>query len=139
MASVAALYTPEVLGLATRLAEWRIDAGMPLQGDARSASCGSTLRVAIALDDDGRVARIGLAAQACAIGQASAAIMAAQAIGRDQRDFANAEAAISNWLAGESALPEWPGISAIAAARDYKGRHGAILLGWRAVLAAFAG
>jgi len=97
------------------------------------------LRVAIALDDDGRVARIGLAAQACAIGQASAAIMAAQAIGRDQQAFADAEAAIVRWLAGDSVVPAWPGISAIAAARDYKGRHGAILLGWRAVLAAFAG
>jgi NifU-like protein involved in Fe-S cluster formation len=139
MVSVATLYTPEVLGLATRLAQWPIDAGMALHGDARSASCGSTLHVAIALDEAGRVARIGLAAQACAIGQASAAIMAAQAIGRDQRDFADAASAISNWLAGDSALPQWPGISAIAAARDYKGRHGAILLGWRAVLAAFAG
>jgi len=137
MASVTALYTPTVLGLATQLAQWPMDDAMPLHGAARSASCGSTLRVGIAVDAAGRITRIGLAAQACAIGQACAAIMASHAIGCGQGDFVEAEAAIARWLVTDSALPAWPGLDVIAAARDFSGRHGAILLAWRAVLAAF--
>jgi NifU-like protein involved in Fe-S cluster formation len=132
MASVAALYTPEVLGLATMLAAYRLTDDLPLRGRARSASCGSTLEVGIALDAAGRIARIGLAGQACA------AIMAAQAPGRSQQDFAQAEAALVAWLAGQGDLPDWPGLESIAPARGFAGRHGAILLGWRAVREAFA-
>jgi hypothetical protein len=29
-------------------------------------------------------------------------------------------------------LPDWPGLTAIAAARDYPARHGAIMLAWQA-------
>jgi hypothetical protein len=29
-------------------------------------------------------------------------------------------------------LPDWPGVEAIAAARDYPARHGAIMLPWTA-------
>ena len=138
MPSVAALYTPEVLGLATMLAAYRLTDDLPLRGRARSASCGSTLEVGIALDAAGRIARIGLAAQACAVGQAAAAIMAAQASGRSQQDFAQAEAALVAWLAGQGDLPDWPGLESIVPARGFPGRHGAILLGWRAVREAFA-
>ena len=139
MVSVAALYTPEVLALATGLAGWRIDDTLPTRGTARSASCGSRLTVALATDGDGRITRIGLSAQACAIGQASAAIMVGAAIGCSIADIARAESAIAGWLAGEGALPDWPGLAAIAPARGFPGRHGAILLGWRAVLAALTG
>lgn len=138
MASVAALYTPEVLMLATGLVRHRWDDGLARQGAARSPSCGSTMKVGIDLDGGGRIVRIGLAAQACAIGQAAGAIMADAAIGRGESDFARAEADLLRWLAGEGDLPDWPGLGAIAPAREFPGRHGAILLGWRAVLQAFS-
>lgn len=138
MASVAALYTPEVLMLATGLVQYRWDDQFMLQGSARSPSCGSTLKVGIDLDGDGRIERIGLAAQACAIGQASSAIMAHAAIGRSMDDFVQAEIALLRWLGGEEDLPDWPGLLAIAPAREFPGRHGAIMLGWRAVLQAYA-
>lgn len=138
MASVTALYTPEVLTLATSLAALRLDEGLPLRGRARSASCGSTLEVGLALDREGRIARIGVAAQACAVGQAAAAIMAAAAPGRGEADFTRTTAALAAWLAGEGAMPDWPGLAAVAPARDFAARHGAMLLGWRAVLDAYA-
>jgi NifU-like protein involved in Fe-S cluster formation len=138
MVSVAALYTPDVLMLATGLVRHRWDDGLALQGAARSSSCGSTIKVGIDLDGDGRIARIGLAAQACAIGQAAGAIMADAATGRGESDFAQAEVDLLRWLAGEGDLPDWPGLGAIAPARAFPGRHGAILLGWRAVLQAFS-
>ena len=144
MASAAVLYTPEVLGLATSLARFPIDDTLPLVGQARSASCGSTLKVALALDSAGVIARVGLAAHACAIGQAAAAIFAQAAVGQTSTDITKAEHSIAAWLAGatgagpETALPDWSGLAAIAAAAGFPARHGAILLGWRAAIAAFA-
>lgn len=126
------LYTPEVLGLATGLAQWPLMPDLPLIGSARSRSCGSTLDLALALDGEGRIARIGLRAQACAIGQAAAAIFAAAAPGRDARDIAAAGEAIADWLSGSRQLPEWPGFAAIEAAAAYPARHGAVLLAWQA-------
>ncbi|MFM6932140.1 MAG: iron-sulfur cluster assembly scaffold protein [Novosphingobium sp.] len=128
------LYTPEVLALATQLARWPIDPAMPLQGRARSQSCGSVLAMSLALDDAGAIQRIGLSTQACAIGQASAAIFADQATGKTRTEVAGALAALDAWLKGERSLPEWPGLSTIAAAKDYPARHGAVLLPWKSAL-----
>ena len=144
MASAAVLYTPEVLGLATSLARFPIDASMPLDGEARSTSCGSTIKLALALDETGLIARVGLAAHACAIGQAAAAIFAQGAVGQTALQISEAEQAIAAWLAAATgaempvAMPDWPGLGAIAAAAAYPARHGAILLGWRAARSALA-
>lgn len=132
MSGAAALYTPTVLALATSLAEWPWDEAMPLQGCARSKSCGSTLVLGLEADAAGRISRIGLKAQACAIGQAAAAIFAAAAPGRSGEEIAAAETAIRAWLAGGAALPDWPGMATLAPAQAYPGRHGAILLAWQA-------
>jgi len=124
--------------LATSLAAYPLDDALPFQGQARSASCGSSLRVAFALDASGAVEIIGVAAQACAIGQAATAIMLASAKGRRLEDFQRAEIALQNWLSGDGTLPDWPGLGVLEPARAFAGRHGAILLAWRAVLAAFS-
>lgn len=132
MPDTTALYTPEVLSLATALADWPFDPTLPLQAESRSTACGSTVRLGLALDSDGRIARIGLGAQACAIGQAAAALFAKAATGRSADDVAAALSAIESWLGKGGALPDWPGFGAIERARHYPGRHGAILLAWRA-------
>jgi NifU-like protein involved in Fe-S cluster formation len=128
----AALYTPELLALAVSLADWPLDETAPCQGEARSRSCGSSLRFTYTPDQDGRIAAPGLRVSACAVGQAAAAIFIAHAEGRDAGEIARALAGIEAWLAGDGPRPEWPGISAIAPALAYPGRHGAILLPWRA-------
>jgi len=128
----AALYTPEVLALATGLSAFRLDDTLPDRSEARSRSCGSSLTLGWLLDEEGHVVRIGLRSQACAIGQASAAIFAQTAVGRRVEDIQATAQAVATWLAGEGALPDWPGIATIAAARDYPGRHGALMLPWNA-------
>lgn len=128
------LYTPEVLALATQLAQWPIRVDLPFHGRARSTSCGSSLELALGLDGQGRIDAVGLSAHACAIGQAAAAIFAASVSGQSRPDLAEALAALEAWLDGSSALPSWPGLSAIAAAKDYPARHGALLLPWKAAL-----
>lgn len=138
MANGTNLYTREVLALATRLSEWPHDPTLPLKGRARSATCGSAITVMLGTDPEGRIARIGLGAQACAIGQASAALFAAAAVGRNSADLAEAAGAIRAWLQNGGAMPDWPGLGAIVAARDYPARHGAILLAWEAALDALS-
>jgi NifU-like protein involved in Fe-S cluster formation len=131
MASVA-LYTREVLQLATGLAEFTWDEALPLKGAARSRSCGSTLELGLSLDAEGRIERVALRSQACAIGQAAAAIFGRAAPGMTGEQIDRAYVQLQAWLGGEDRLPDWPGLDAIAAARDYPGRHGAILLAWQA-------
>ncbi len=128
----AALYTPEILELATSLAQFGWDDALPLRGSARSRSCGSTIEMGLSVDDDGRIAQVGLKSQACAIGQAAAAIFARSATGLSRDEVHSALESVRDWLAGTSGPPDWPGIAAIVPARDYPGRHGAILLPWQA-------
>ena len=131
--SAARLYTPEVLALATSLSRYPFDESAQHIGSARSKSCGSTLRIALATDAGGRIAHVGLAAQACAIGQAAAAIFAGSARGRTLDRIRADEEHIVDWLAGSGAMPaDIPGLAVIAPARDYPARHGAILLAWTA-------
>ena len=135
--SSTALYNTEVLALATSLADYPLTSFLPLRGSARAATCGSTIGLGLAVDSTGRITSAGLHAQACAIGQAAAAIFAAAAPGKNRREIESSVTGIEQWLAG-GALPHWPGMTAIAAARDYPARHGAILLAWRAALVALA-
>jgi NifU-like protein involved in Fe-S cluster formation len=132
MAGADKLYTPELLGLAVALAEFPPDLDLPLHGEARSKSCGSTLRADIAVESAGRIERLGLQVRACAVGQAAAAIFARASRGRTLSEIEDAHAAMTSWLAGTGDLPDWPGLAAIAPARDYPARHGAIMLPWTA-------
>jgi NifU-like protein involved in Fe-S cluster formation len=127
-----------MLGLATSLSDFPLSADLPLRGSARSKSCGSALELGLALDSDGRISGIGLQAQACAVGQAAAALFARHATGCNSRAIANAERSLGRWLGEGGPLPDWPGLSIIAKARDYPGRHGAILLAWNAALVALS-
>jgi NifU-like protein involved in Fe-S cluster formation len=128
------LYTLEVLSLATSLSAWPYDPAMPFHGKARSQSCGSSLALSLQVGSKGQISGLGIAAQACAIGQASAALFAQSAIGQRRDDLAQAAAALDAWLHGKANLPDWPGLSALSAVQAYPSRHGAMLLAWRAAL-----
>ena len=128
------LYTPEVLALATSLARWPQVISLPYQGKARSQTCGSMLAIGLQVDETGRISALGMAAQACAIGQASAAIFGAGASGKSRADLETALGQLEAWLKADGPLPDWPGLAAIAAAQGYTARHGAILLPWKAAL-----
>lgn len=138
MSGAERLYTPELLALTLKLAEFPLGESLPLEGAARSKSCGSTLTLRLALNEAGQVARLGLRAQACAVGQASAAIFAEAATGRDAAEIAAVANAMQLWIAGEGPAPAWPGIEMLEPARAYTARHGAMMLPWQAALAALS-
>ncbi|HET9813838.1 MAG TPA: iron-sulfur cluster assembly scaffold protein, partial [Sphingomicrobium sp.] len=67
----------------------------------------------------------------------SAALLEQGALGRTHQEAADALVVLSRWLAGEQDdAGEWPGLVALEPARSRRGRHGAILLPFRALLAA---
>lgn len=131
------LYTRDILRLAASIPD---QAGFnELEGatEGRSPTCGSRMRVAVELDEQGRVASLRQAIEACAFGQASAALMAAHALDRTAPELEAAIAGIEAWLSGDDqAAPGWPGLEMLAPARSRRGRHGAILLPFRTLLAA---
>ena len=129
------LYTRDILRLASaipQLAGFGAIDGVEL----RSPTCGSRVRVAVAMDGD-RVASLRQAVEACAFGQASAALMGAAAQGRTADDVRTAIGRVAAWLGGDdAAVTAWPGLAVLDPARSRTGRHGAILLPFRALLAA---
>lgn len=128
-----ALYSIDILRLAASTADWPALTGADGVGERRSPTCGSRVRVEVVLDGAGRVARIGMIVSACALGQAAAAIMAAAAPGRDAAALRTTGAGLAAYLAGaKDALPDWPGIAALAPARPYPARHPSILLAFAA-------
>ena len=136
--SAARLYTPVLLGLAVDLAKWPRLGDAELHGEARSPTCGSTLAMDLALGEGARIERLGMAVRACAVGQASAAIFARSAEERTAADIADTLSQLEAWLAGNGPVPDWPGLAPIEPARAYPARHGAMLLPWKAALAALS-
>jgi NifU-like protein involved in Fe-S cluster formation len=132
----APLYTTEILRLAASL-----NAPVPLaredgRGELRSPTCGSRVATSVQLDEQGRVEALSQQVHACAFGQASAALLEKAAIGRKRSEVKDAHDRLSAWLGGAGGEPGWPAFAALAPARSRKSRHGAILLPFRALLAA---
>ena len=59
------------------------------------------------LGADGRVARVGTLVRACLLGQASSTLMARHVVGRSPEEIAATRDALTAWLAGEGAVPDW--------------------------------
>lgn len=133
----APLYTTEILRLAASLGEPKPLERMDGRAELRSPTCGSRIDVAVQLDAERRLERVAMRVHACAFGQASAALVDQHCIGRSHDEVAAALIALSRWLAGEQEeAGDWEGLATLAPARKRKGRHGAILLPLRALLAA---
>jgi NifU-like protein involved in Fe-S cluster formation len=133
----APLYTTDILRLAASLGTQATLDRIDGTGDERAPTCGSRIRTQVQLSEDGRIKALTQDVQACAFGQASAALVAKHAPGRDAAEIDAGLRAVHSWLAGASDNPgPWPGYDALAPARDRRARHPAILLPFRSLLAA---
>lgn len=131
------LYTTEILRLAASLQGARELDRVDGNAELRSPTCGSRISVAVKLDGDRRVEAISQRVHACAFGQASAALLEQHVVGRDHAEVSDALILLSRWLAQEQEeAGDWPGLLTLAPARPRNSRHGAILLPFRALLAA---
>jgi NifU-like protein involved in Fe-S cluster formation len=135
----AALYSRDILRLAASIPHHRRLADAQASVEKSSPVCGSRIIVDVALDPTGRVAALGQEVRACALGQASAALMGAHAIGRSAAELAAARDALGAYLAGTRGDPgDWPGLSVFAEARRFPARHPSILLAFTAAAEAAA-
>lgn len=136
---MAPLYTTDILRLAASVAQWPPLADAQGEAERRSPTCGSRVAASVRIDGEGRVAAVGLAVSACALGQASSAVLSARATGLDSAAIAAARDSLSAYLAGTSeTLPDWAGIEHLSRARPYAARHPSILLPFDALLGAMA-
>ncbi|MDQ3074172.1 MAG: iron-sulfur cluster assembly scaffold protein [Pseudomonadota bacterium] len=132
----APLYTRDILRLAASLGEPAVLERVDGEIERRSVTCGSRISVQVEMAD-GRVAAMSQRVEACAFGQAAAALMIASAPGRSAGEVRAALGAIARWLGGEDdAVTAWPGLALLDPARSRVGRHGAILLPFEALLGA---
>ena len=135
----AKLYSTKLLSLATELASYPIRPDLPLKAHVRSRTCGSTLDIALGCDAVGRVDALGLTVPSCAVGQAAAAIFARASNGSTCDDIQRSLTGIEAWLTDLSApLPDWSGFEALEPAREHTGRHGAIVMPWKAAIEALS-
>ncbi|WP_257548042.1 iron-sulfur cluster assembly scaffold protein [Sphingopyxis sp. DBS4] len=131
-----ALYNRDILALAVGSVDFPPREGARHRISMRAPLCGSAIILDVDADDRGRVSGIGMHVEACALGQASATLLARHAVGKTLTELRAARNAIASWFAGEGGSPEWPGFDLLAAAQAYPARHGAILLPFDAAVAA---
>ena len=131
------LYSKRILALAADIPHAERLAHPDGTAVKRSPLCGSTVTVDVALDGD-RIADIGQDVKACALGQASAAVLGATAVGRTRAEIEAGRDALKAMLkaGGEPPPAPFEALEALKPARDYKNRHASILLAWDATLAA---
>lgn len=133
----SALYNRDILRLATRLIANDRLAVAGGTAEVRSPICGSRIQADITTDADARITGLALRANACALGQASAAILRRNAVGEPVEMIAKLREGISKALNSQDEMPSiWSELELLSAARDYPARHAAILLPYDAVIAA---
>jgi NifU-like protein involved in Fe-S cluster formation len=134
-----ALYNRDILRLAASVPHLGRLKAAQASAERRSPVCGSRVAVDVVLDKEGRVAALGQEVKACALGQASAALMGANVLGRTGPELADARDALRAFLAGERDDPgSWPGLDLFAEARPFTARHPSILLAFEAAAEAAA-
>ena len=133
------LYSGRILALAADM-----PATEPLQAPQvtarkRSPLCGSTVSVAMNLDEAGRVAAYAQDVKACALGQAAAAVSGVAMIGRSAEEVRRARDQLRAMLKDDGPIPDAPfdGLEVLVPARNYRNRHASILLALDASVAAF--
>ncbi|MEM7730316.1 MAG: iron-sulfur cluster assembly scaffold protein [Pseudomonadota bacterium] len=126
------LYNTDILSLSASLRNERLD-----HPDATSRKvsklCGSEVEIDIALDGS-RVGAAALRVKACALGQASAAILKKHIVGAELEELVKARDALRGMLKEGSDAPDgrFGQLELLAGVRDYPARHQSTLLAFEA-------
>ncbi len=136
------LYNTDILTLSASLRNAALEEP---DGTARKVSklCGSWVEIDIAIDEAECVKDCALRVQACALGQASAAILKDNIIGAGIDDIGQAQKALHDMLKGDdqAALEiirqsRFAKLELLRGVRDYPARHASTLLAFDAALTA---
>ena len=130
------LYNSDILSLASRLRNERLTAPC---ASVRKVSklCGSTLELDIAMDGE-HVSEAAVRVQACALGQASAAILMERIEGASLAEIQEARDGLYALLKSDGPAPtgRFERLSLLAGVAKYPARHTSTLLAFDAALEA---
>lgn len=135
----ADLYQEKILALAHDGAR----AGRLVSPDATATVdnplCGDRVTIDLGLKD-GRIHEIAHHVRGCVLCQASAAALAAKAVGETPESLARAADALRAMLTGGAAPPgAWAGFDAFTPVAEHKSRHSCVLLPFDAIAEALSG
>jgi NifU-like protein involved in Fe-S cluster formation len=135
---IDALYSDRILKLAANMP--RAGRLAAPQGSAERVAklCGSTAIVDVVLDDEGRVADFAQDIRACALGQATAAIVGESVIGASVEELETAAEQMRAMLKGGGPAPtgRFAGLALLETVRDYPARHASSMIPLEAAAAA---
>lgn len=128
-----ALYSRRLLALAADIPHLGRLPAPTGSATRRSPQCGSTVTAHVVVSD-GIVTEFAQEVRACALGQASAAVLGGAVIGRTPAELAAGRNALRAMLTEGAPAPEgaFAAAEALTPARDFPNRHASILLAWEA-------
>ena len=132
-----ALYSGQILALAADIPHAELISTPMAEVKKRAPLCGSN--VTVSLDFDGKtITRFGQDVKACALGQTSASILGAHAIGATEAQIEKARNQLLALLKSDGPTPFTPfeKYEVLRPARGFKNRHASIMLALEATLEA---
>ena len=133
------LYSQRILALAADIPHrGKLDAPQA-SVKKRAPLCGSTVTVDLSVKD-GRISDFAQDVKACALGQAAAALLGQNVIGRTRVEVEAARDGLRDMLKADGPPPgaPWEGYEVLEPARDYRNRHASIMLSLEATADAMA-
>ncbi len=128
------LYSSRILALAANMP--RSGRLTDPEGSAEKTAklCGSTVIVDVKLNEAGTVADFAQDVRACALGQASAAVLGDKVIGASLSELETARDALRNMLkaAGPAPTGRFSDLAVLGPVKDYPARHASTLLAFEA-------
>ncbi|MEQ8177627.1 MAG: iron-sulfur cluster assembly scaffold protein [Amphiplicatus sp.] len=131
------LYSDRILEAATAIPPARRLAAPDASAKKASRVCGSEVEVDLALKD-GKISDFGMEARACALGQASASILARNIIGAAPAELYRLRGEMRAMLKENAPPPageRWAELAALEPVRAYPQRHASTMLAFEAVCA----
>jgi NifU-like protein involved in Fe-S cluster formation len=129
------LYSGRILALAADMPRTQRLDNPTATAKKRAPLCGSTVTVDVTVAD-GVITDYGQDVKACALGQATAAVVGKHIIGLTQDEVQSARDALYDMLKSDGPVPPAPfgDLEVLQPAKDYKNRHASIMLAFDATL-----
>ena len=129
------IYNKDVLRLAANITRTKALTKYDIKIASRSPLCGSTIEVTLQIKNK-KIVDYGQVVKACALGQASASVVANNIIGKSSSDLTLVKEELEAMLKNQGPPPpgDWSPLCALQPAKDAQPRHGAILLPFTTVL-----
>ena len=131
------LYSARILGLAANMPRAGRLAAPQASSEKIAKLCGSRILVDVSMED-GVVCDFAQEVKACALGQASAAVLGANVIGASEAEIEAARDALLAMLKAGGPRPEgrFSDLAVLEPVKDYPARHASTMLAFEAALEA---